>query len=295
MRSGDGIVPVVLAWWEDARASRDALPWRGTRDPWEILLAETMLAQTPVGRAAPRYRELVARYQTAAACAEAPVGDVIRSWSGLGYNRRAVLLHAAARMIVVRHEGSVPERLEELLALPGVGPYTARAVLATAFGIEAAVVDTNVGRVLARALSGAPLGGAEAQRLADALVPRGLAREWNLALMDFGSLVCRSTRPECDACPVRAARLCTWREHGADADPSRGSAGVTARQSRFAGSDRQGRGRIVEAARRAPVAADEVAVVAGWPDDSERAGRVVSALLADGVLVAREDGSLALP
>ncbi|HUY30412.1 MAG TPA: A/G-specific adenine glycosylase [Acidimicrobiales bacterium] len=288
----------MLGWWELARAERDLLPWRATRDPWAILLAETMLVQTQAPRAALRYREVLERFPTPRACAAAPAGEVIRSWEGLGYNRRAVMLHRAACEIVEHHGGAVPRTLPELLALPGVGPYTARAVLSTAFGSEAAVVDTNVGRVLARALEGAPLRPAAAQRLADSLVPAGRAREWNLALMDFGSLVCRAARPRCDSCDVGRAGQCAWRRAGAGAgpaDPARGSAGVTARQARFAGSDRQGRGRIVDALRRGPVAPDVLAAAAGWPDDPGRARRVVHGLVGDGVVVVGADGAYRLP
>lgn len=291
----DEVVGVVLAWWAEARVERDRLPWRSTRDPWEVLVAETMLAQTQVARAASRYRAFLDRFPTPEACASSGAGEVVRSWAGLGYNRRAVALHRAACSIVERHAGLVPRTLAELEGLPGVGPYTARAVLATAYGIEAAVVDTNVGRVLARALAGTRLRPAAAQQLADSLVPEGLAREWNLALMDLGSLLCRSVHPGCGTCPLAGARLCAWLASGAADDPARGSAGVTTRQSPFAGSDREGRGRLVDAARRAPVARGEVAAAAGWPDDPDRAARVVSALVADGVLAEAADGSFRLP
>jgi A/G-specific adenine glycosylase len=321
------LVDTVLAWWQGARAERDALPWRSTRDPWEILLAETMLAQTSVARAAQRYPDLVALFPTARDCARAAAGDVVRAWAGLGYNRRALGLHAAAGAIVERHEGAVPSTLDELLALPGVGPYTARAVLATAFGVGAAVVDTNVGRVLARAVAGHPLRRAEAQRIADGLVPAGRSRDWNLALMDFGSLVCRSRRPACPSCPLSST--CAWRnaptrpdvaarasgrgdgatssgerapdppgggpDEGLSPDPAVGSAGVTARQSRFSGSDREGRGRIVRAACDGPVLPAQLGQITGWIADEGRARRVAAALVADGLLVEGPGGELRLP
>ena len=151
------LVDAIGRWWAGARAARDRLPWRTTRDPWAVLVSETMLAQTQVSRVTPRFREFVARFPTAAACAAAPVGDVVRAWVGLGYNRRALALHAAAARIVERYAGRVPATLDELVALDGVGPYTARAVLAFAFDAEVAAVDTNVGRVLARAAAGRPL------------------------------------------------------------------------------------------------------------------------------------------
>lgn len=286
----------MLTWWEGARVERDRLPWRATRDPWLVLVAETMLAQTQVSRAAARFPELVERFPTPRACAEAPVGDVLRLWIGLGYNRRAVLLHGAARQIVERHGGEVPSELTELLALPGVGPYTARAVRATAFELPSAVLDTNVGRVLARAVAGRRMAVREAQQLADSLVPPGAIREWSLAMMDFGSLVCRSHRPLCDDCPIARSGACRWRlASPPPPDPAAGSAGVSTVQSRFAGSDREGRGRIVRAACTAPIAPGELASAAGWPDDHERAATVAGALIAEGVLVADSDGLLRLP
>jgi len=252
-----------------------------------------MLAQTQTGRAAERFPALIARFPTARSCAESPPGDLVRLWSGLGYNRRALTLHRCACAIVERHDGRVPEGLAELLALPGVGPYTARAVRATAFDLPAAVVDTNVGRVLARAVAGCRLRPAEAQRAADHLLPAGLTREWNLALMDFGSLVCRARDPRCEGCPLAGA--CVWRAGDATADPAAGSAGVSTRQARFDGSDRQGRGRLVRAACLAPVRADDVATVAGWPDDAARARRIADDLVAEGLLVRSATGVLALP
>jgi A/G-specific adenine glycosylase len=310
------IVASVLAWWQVARVERDRLPWRSTSDPWEVLVAETMLAQTTVGRVSQRYPLFLASLPTPGACARTPAGEVVRLWAGLGYYRRALGLHGAARAIVERHGGEVPATLGELLALPGVGPYTARAVLVTAFGAQAAVVDTNVGRVLARAVAGRPLRMPEAQRTADTLVPPGRSRDWNLALMDFGSIVCRSRRPSCSSCPVAREGACAWRggaagaagadeagtsaacsdmSRGDPADPAAGSAGVPGRQSRFPGSDREGRGRIVRAACDAPVSPADLARVAGWPADVDRAHRVAEALVADGLLVCGAGGELRLP
>jgi len=176
-----------------------------------VLLSETMLAQTQAGRVAARYPALLEGFPTPAALAAAPLGELLRAWSGLGYPRRAAALHAAARAIVERHGGAVPATLGELLALPGIGPYTARAVLAFAFGRPVGVLDTNVGRVLARAWAGRRLARSAAQQHADALTAAAplAPREWNLAVMDFGALVCRA-RPACPGCPVRAAGACAW-------------------------------------------------------------------------------------
>ncbi len=283
---GRGLDPeAVLAWWPGER--RD-LPWRRTRDPWAVLVSEVMLQQTQVDRVVPRWQAFLDRFPDAATCAAAPVGAVVEAWAGLGYNRRGVALHRCARVVVDEHGGRLPLDLPGLLALPGIGPYTARAVLAFAAQEDVAVVDTNVARILARQ-AGRPLGPAEAQATADRLVPRGSGWAWNQALLDLGAGVCRARVPRCGDCPV--ARTCAWRGAG-DADPAVGSAGVSGRQSRFEGSDRQGRGRLVDAMRGGSVA--DVAAAAGWPDDPERAARVAESLVADGLAVRVGDG-LALP
>jgi A/G-specific adenine glycosylase len=290
------LVDAIREWWAGARRARDRLPWRERHDPWEVLVAETMLAQTQVGRVAARYDEFVGRFPTPEACAMAPIGEVVRAWAGLGYNRRALTLHSAAVTIVRWHDGSVPQTFTALIALPGVGPYTARAVQAFAFMADVAVVDTNVGRVLARAGAGRQLRASEAQALADGLVPAGHAREWNLALMDFGSLVCSSRRPACDGCPVHAAFACAWRSRQARApDPAAGSARVTSRRTAFEGSDRQGRGRLVRAACSGPIASRDLARIAGWPSDVARARRVVEALVGEGIFVRLPAGDFTLP
>ena len=177
------------------------------------------------------------------------MGEVVRAWAGLGYNRRAVHLHATAVVVVERHGGTLPDELDALLALPGVGPYTARAVLAFAFERDVGVVDTNAARVLARR-AGRSLDRAAVQAQADAAVPAGRGWAWNQAMLDLGATTCRARSPGCDVCPV--ARGCAWWEAGRpEPDPARGSAGVSTGQSRFEGSDRQGRGRLVDALRGA--------------------------------------------
>ena len=261
------------------------LPWRQTRDPWAVLVSELMLQQTQVSRVVPRYQTFLRRFPTPAACAAAPAGDVVRAWAGLGYNRRAVNLHRCAIAVVERHGGRLPDRLDDLLALPGIGAYTARAVLAFAFERPVCPLDVNTARPLARALAVADQAGA------DALVPPTPSRAWawNQALMDLGALVCTRRAPACGACPWR--ERCRWRSAG---HPAPDPAAPAGRQSRFSGSDRQGRGRLVEALRAGPVARRDVPAAAGWPDDPERAGRVAAALVADG-LAAERDGSLTLP
>jgi A/G-specific adenine glycosylase len=280
----------LLDWGE--RVRRD-LPWRRTRDPWAVLVSELMLQQTQVPRVVARYDEFLRRFPTPDECATAAVGEVVRAWEGLGYNRRAVDLHRAATRIVTRHGGRVPTDLDELLALPGVGAYTARAVLAFAFERDHGVVDTNAARFLARAVARRRLTAREAQELADALVPPGQGWAWNQAVLDLGATICTKRTPRCGACPI--ARSCAWARAGwPHPDPAVGSAGVPGRQSRFDGSDRQGRGRLVQALRTGPVGIDRVPDAAGWPDEPERARRIADGLVAEG-LAEYVDGQLTLP
>jgi A/G-specific adenine glycosylase len=274
----------VLGWF--AAAGRD-LPWRRTRDPWAVLVAEAMLQQTQVARVIERWTWFCQRYPTPSSFAERPVAAAIDAWAGLGYNRRAVNLHRTAQACVARHQGRVPDRLGELLALPGVGPYTARAVLVFAFEQDEAVLDTNVARIAAR-VGGAPLGRSAAQAVLDASVPPGSAWAWNQALIDVGALHCRRRRPRCEGCPLSSR--CRWRLAGLpDPDPAHGSAGVSGGQSPFDGSDRQGRGRVVAALRMAPVPAADLALAMGWAGDDDRARRVADGLVADGLIERRAD------
>jgi A/G-specific adenine glycosylase len=281
----------LLAWGD--RTRRD-LPWRRTRDPWAVLVSELMLQQTQVARVVARWPEFLARFPTPSSCAAAPAGDVVRAWAGLGYNRRALNLHRAAAAVVERHDGCLPDDLDALLALPGVGPYTARAVLVFAFERDLGLVDTNAGRFLARAGAGRPLRPKEALHLADLLVPAGNGWAWGQTVFDLGATVCTRRSPSCGACPIRHA--CTWAVAGHPApDPVDGSAGISTPQSTFAGSDRQGRGRLVDALRTGPVPAERLPTVMGWPDDPVRARRVAATVVADGLAVAGSDGGLRLP
>jgi A/G-specific adenine glycosylase len=237
-----------------------------------------MLQQTQVDRVVPYYERFVDAFPTPAACADAGSAEVGRRWSGLGYNRRALNLHRAACTIVGQHRGRVPEDDTALRALSGVGPYTARAVRAFGFGHDVAAVDTNGVRVLARGVAGARLTATAAFALGDRLVPSGDSWAFNQSMFDLGATVCTATRPDCTRCPLR--RQCAWRRLGGD-DPWRASPAAR-RQSVFAGSDRQGRGRLLEALREGDVRATALAAACGWADDEPRAGRVAAALVGEG-------------
>ena len=197
----------ILSWYDQTGRP---LAFRATRDPYAILVSELMAQQTQAARAAEAWSRWMARFPTVRVLAEAPVADVLRAWAGLGYNRRALLLHRAANAIVADHGGEVPSTVDGLRSLPGVGPYTARAVAAIAFGLRVGAVDTNVRRVLGRLVAG----GAEAmtpgrlQDLADAVVPAGRPADWTHALMDIGARRCRPRAPRCPECP--AVRWCRY-------------------------------------------------------------------------------------
>ncbi len=269
------IVSVLMPWGIEHR--RD-LPWRQTRDPWAIVVSETMLQQTQVDRVIPKYQTFLDRFPTVESCAAGDQAEVVRLWAGLGYNRRAVNLHRLAQQVVAKFGSVIPLGLEDLLTLPGVGPYTARAVQVFADEQDVGVVDTNVGRVLAR-WSGRSLGSSEAQQLADAWVPRGQAWAWTQALFDFGSAVCSKRNPACADCPV--ASECKWQGRGED--PAQGSAATTSGQSRFEGSFRQGRGRVISALRDEEFSAANLSQVTGW-DSAKRIDDCMRSLEKDEII-----------
>jgi len=261
------------------------LPWRQTRDPWAVLVSEVMLQQTQALRVIPKWLAFIEAFPTPATCAAAPLGDVLRLWQGLGYPRRARNLHATAA--VVTASGAFPDTLDGLLALPGVGGYTARAVLAFAYEADAAVVDTNTARVFAR-MAGCRLTPKQVQAVADESLPAGDSWVWNQCIMDLGAVLCRPTNPGCVECPLRSD--CAWRGEGPD--PAVGSAGVSGRQAPFEGSDRQARGRLLKALGRAPLPRTDAAGVMGRSAD--RCEQLVTALIAEGLVAATAD-SLGLP
>lgn len=240
------------------------LPFRGTTDPYAVLVSETMAQQTQVARAGEAWIRFMERFPTAAALAAATPADVLRAWQGLGYNRRALNLWRTARRIVEVHGGRVPSDLHALQALPGVGPYTARAVAALAFGMPVGAVDTNVRRVLGRIVAGGAsvLSGSALQAVADAAVPHEQPGTWTHALMDVGATLCRPGRPDCASCPVQAGCRYAVAELAGDdsAGDGPGRAGPSARSrttrtatgvsaAPFATTSRWLRGRIVDQLR----------------------------------------------
>ncbi|MEN9802077.1 MAG: A/G-specific adenine glycosylase [Actinomycetota bacterium] len=261
----------IFAW---VTPSLRQLPWRDERDPWKILVSEIMLQQTSVHRVLGKWEAFIAEFPTTHACAEAELGDVLRLWQGLGYPRRARNLHSAARVIVSEHAGRVPRMLDELMALPGVGPYTARAVMAFAFEDEAAVVDTNIARVLRR-LTGESLSARSTQAIADEVLPEGESWLWNQAMMDLGATVCKP-RPMCAQCPIQ--HVCEWR--GVGSDPAERP--TSARQARFDGSDRQARGRLMKALVSGSVLIVDASEVMGRSSDVSM--RLVDALVDEGLI-----------
>jgi A/G-specific adenine glycosylase len=249
-----------------------------------------MLQQTQAPRVVDAFGRWVGQFPDPPSCAQAGPAAVLRAWEGLGYNRRALNLHRAAVVITDEHGGRVPRERAALEALPGVGPYTARAVLAFAFDADVGVVDVNVARVLGRAVAGRRLAPREAQQLADRVVPSGRAWDYNQTMFDIGATYCRARDPRCGGCPLR--RRCTWTLSGRT-PPDPGDRGR--RQSRFSGSDRQGRGRLVNALRRGPIPHAALATTAGWPDDEERVLLVAEGLVRDGLAVWSQSGGLQLP
>jgi A/G-specific adenine glycosylase len=245
---------VALGWY--AKNGRD-LAFRRTADPWAILVSEVMAQQTQAERAAEAWTRFMARFPTPAALAAAAPADVIREWRGLGYNRRAVALRRAAIAIVDLHGGRVPDTLDALTALPGVGPYTARAVLAIAFGRPVAALDVNIRRVLGRALLPPGIATRDLQPAADALIPPDRAADWTHALMDIGAAFCRPREPRCDACPLSATCEYARSSDGVRAG-IRGAAALPARASTqrptapsFESTTRWLRGRILDRLRDA--------------------------------------------
>ena len=282
----DRIAVGLIEW--GSSSLRD-LPWRRTNNPWHVLVSEVMLQQTSVARVLPKYEAFIDAFPTPGDLARAPLGDALQLWSGLGYPRRCRNLRDAAHVIDDTYEGQLPRTLDELLGLPGVGQYTARAVLAFAYRCDVAVVDVNVSRVLSR-LEGMPMKARALQDLADQLVPQGLGWEWNQVMMDFGARHCTVRTPLCESCPVK--KQCRWAGVGDDPAPS--SAGASKPQARFEGSDRQARGRALRAVASGERTYRDLVEMMGLDDATERARALIEALESEGLL-RHNDGRFTLP
>ena len=281
----------ILAWY-DVHARE--LPWRAeSASAWSVMVSEFMLQQTPVARVLPVHEQWLDRWPAPADLAAEPAGEAVRAWGRLGYPRRALRLHAAATAIVERHEGEVPSSYADLLALPGIGDYTAAAIATFAHGRRHVVLDTNVRRVLARTLAGAEFPAAavtKAERtLGEEVLPgdEPTAATWSVAVMELGALVCTAANPRCGACPV--SDLCTWRAAGHPAYD-----GPPRKVQTWAGTDRQCRGRLLAVLRDAEGPVHRSLLDAAWTDEAQRL-RCVASLVEDGLLVRSGAGSFALP
>ena len=277
----------VFLWWDSEK--RD-LPWRISRDPWAILVSEFMLQQTQASRVVEKYKTFLKRFPNPTTCANSTPGKVIELWSGLGYNRRAINLHRTAKTIAEKHKGTVPDKLSLLLDLPGIGDYTARAILAFSFEKDVAVVDVNVKRVLSR-LEGRTLSMKEAQSIADQNLPTGEGWRWNQAMIEIGATICTARKTQCGKCPLK--ETCTWTKNQAATDPA-----ISVKSKKletFEGSDRQGRGKLINALRNEPIMEKDVPQIFGWPNDHKRCKRVLKKLEKDGLIVIADSGKISLP
>ncbi len=286
-----GLARPLVAWYD--QAARD-LPWRlPDAGPWAVLVSEFMLQQTPVARVLPVYTAWLARWPAPADLASDSPGEAVRMWGKLGYPRRALRLHACAVALRDSFGGVVPDDVDALLGLPGVGAYTARAVAAFAYGQRVPVVDTNVRRVVARAVlgQGEPGPPATTRDLAtvEALLPAvpAVAARFSVALMELGALVCTARAPRCAECPL--VSRCAWLRAGSP--PYRGP---RARPQRFTGTDRQVRGLLLDVLRGAHGPVPKPALDLMWPDAGQR-DRALDSLVTDGLVDPLPDGRYALP
>ncbi|BBZ31466.1 adenine DNA glycosylase [Mycolicibacterium confluentis] len=279
----------LVAWYE--RERRD-LPWR---DPsvsaWQILVSEFMLQQTPVVRVLPRWLEWVDRWPTPSATAAASPADILRAWGKLGYPRRAKRLHECAAVIATEHGDVVPDDVQTLLTLPGVGSYTARAIACFAYGQWVPVVDTNVRRVVARAVQGLADAGAPSATRDEAAVAALLPNDestptFSAALMELGAVVCTARSPRCGICPLSS---CAWRSAGFPAGEA-----VPKRVQKYAGTDRQVRGRLLDVLRDSTTPVQRNALDVVWLTDPAQRDRALDSLLVDGLVEQTEDGRFAL-
>lgn len=279
----------VICWYQDH--ARD-LPWRGDATPWAIMVSEFMLQQTPVARVLPVFNDWMSRWPTPSDLAGVTAGEAIRAWGRLGYPRRALRLHAAAIDITRKHDGQVPDNIEELRCLPGVGEYTAAAIASFAFHQAHVVLDINVRRLFERAVGGranpsAAVSVAERERAAGLMPDDAQAPTWAAATMELGALVCTSRNPACHACPI--STYCAWRLGGYPNDET-----VPVRRQRWHGTDRQCRGRIMAVLRDAPGPVAKSKLDLAWPDATQFE-RCLDSLLDDGLVEPADGDRFSLP
>lgn len=281
----------VVDWF--SRAARD-LPWRRT-NPWGVLVSEFMLQQTPVSRVLPVWQEWLTTWPSPRDLAGATPADAIRMWGNLGYPRRAVRLHATSVALAQSHGNQVPDTYGELISLPGIGDYTANAILAFAFNQPTVVLDVNVRRVLARGWHGlahpstsvSAVERSFAQSLIDHRLNKDQAVQWAAASMELGALVCTASHPDCNACPIQNS--CVWFALGKPDNTAKPKA-----QAKFEGSDRQERGRILKVLRTSnePV---EKNIIKEQAIDPVQCDRALNSLIDEGLVVEASAGTISLP
>ncbi len=284
----------ILTWFTVAR--RD-LPWR---EPgvtgWQILISEIMLQQTPVSRVLDPWQAWIRRWPVPSAMAAETPGEVVRAWGKLGYPRRAMRLHECAKTLAAHHDDVVPRNVDILLTLPGIGDYTARAVACFAYGQAVPVVDTNVRRVIARAVHGREPGNPSKTDLADAQAllpiapdgsPAAEAPEFSAALMELGALVCTARNPRCNECPIAAD--CRWLARGRPAPDA-----PTRRTQKYEGTDRQARGRLLDVLRGTSSPVPRAALDVAWTRDTAQRDRALDSLLTDGLVELTDNGLFSL-
>lgn len=289
LHSPSPVPPTNLLSWFD-QAERD-LPWRRSGvTAWHILISEIMLQQTPVSRVAPIWEQWIERWPVPSAMAASPVGEVVRAWGKLGYPRRAMRLHACSAVLAAEHGDMVPGDVGVLLTLPGIGDYTARAIVCFAYGQSVPVVDTNVRRVVARAVHGRAEPGNPAR--ADLVDVAGLlpadsrAPRFSAALMELGALVCVAKNPHCQLCPLTG---CRWVAAGRPAH-----VGPARKVQKFAGTDRQVRGLLLDLLRGSDIPVERARLDLVWTTDTAQRDRALDSLLADGLAEVTDDGRFAL-
>lgn len=287
----------LITWYEQHR--RD-LPWRNTRDPYRIMVSEIMLQQTQAERVVPKYHEFLERFPSIPVLADAPASEVIRAWAGLGYNRRALNLQRASQVVMERFGGEMPESVDDLLSLPGVGPYTAGAIACFAFEQDIGFVDTNIRRVLHRLVYGPEIPEPEVtlrelDDLASSLVPAGRGYVWNQALMELGATICRARTTDCARCPVTSWCAAHGKMDAAFAQRKSASRG---RSIPFEQTSRYFRGRIIDRLREAPPAGLTARELALAIDPQRKPGEpawthvYLSGLIRDGLAAPVSSGAL---